>query len=172
MKKIKFKSRRFVFHVSRKSDRESILEFGLLPRGKHSFFEHYPKENPDARLFVHNFPFPVLQIDFYKLVFPYAVCGFEYHYPEEYDYWLIDTKGLDNIWYIDFMMLSDVNSLLKGNYFGYHLWTPTPIPAEAIRLCEYDEGLRDYCDILSIKRGVEGVCHASFKPLIRPKPII
>ena len=166
MKKIKFKSRRFVFHVSPKSNRESILEFGLLTSCK-GRFKHCPEEKSDAKLFVHNFPFPVLHQDFGNLVYPTAVyCGHN-DPPEEYDYWLIDTKGLDNIWYIDFVMLNDL-ILFKDIGYGLHLWSPTPIPAEAIRLCEYDGGLRDYCDILSIKRGVDGVCHARFKPLINP----
>jgi hypothetical protein len=171
MEKIQFKSRRFVFHVSPKRNRESILEFGLLPRGKRGYFKHYPKENPDAKLFVHNFPFPVLNLDFSELVYPFAVYGYYDDLPEDYDYWLIDTKGLDNIWHIDFLMLYDLNGFFKGNSYGYHLWSPTPIPVEAITLCEFDEGLRDYCDVLLIKRGVEGVCHTSYKPLIRPNPI-
>jgi hypothetical protein len=170
MKKIKFKSRRFVFHVSPKSNRESILEFGLLTSCKDGYFKHCTKENPDARLFVHNFPFPVLGQDFGNLVYPTAAYGGHNDPPEDFDYWLIDTKGLDNIWYIDFVMLNDLIRF-KDIGYGLHLWSTTPIPTEAITLYQFDEGLRDYCDIVLIKRGVEGVCHASYKPLIRPNPI-
>lgn len=98
------KTGRFLIHKSYIKNRKSIKENGLIPSD--------PKNYKDEGIYYD---------------YPPAIFATESHFPNSFkgnDYWIIDTKKCNNMWYID---LNFPSKDRKGIYMTYE-----PIPPEAL----------------------------------------
>jgi hypothetical protein len=123
---------KFVYHVSLKTNRESILKNGLLPMAYDiSEWTRTSKLRYPDSIFVNN-------QDDYSWWFYIADGMWQDINIDKYDIWKINTSQLNNSWFID----ENMND--KGNY----LFTKKPIPYKSIELYQLDSVCCMHCKSL------------------------
>jgi hypothetical protein len=151
--------RRFVYHVSRKSVRDSIAKHGLIAR-------HYDRIGGNA-IFAHNSN--QLDRDWYPYcfdVFYFTPRGTgknksqiinddkpvvtNFVYLLEFDVWRIDTHKLNRNWYIDNAACYDFMQKLN---IPFYLFTYGDVPPSALKLIDLEKPI----DIFYNK--TKGVAH-------------
>lgn len=97
----------FVIHTSKKRFRNDILKYGIRPNLGDSYKDNWPKYEwgeITPAIFVTNSS---------KISKAY---GYDYRNEGKLDFWLINTKQLDNVWYEDPNMGED--SILTFNHIN------------------------------------------------------
>ena len=118
---------RYVYHVTTKDKRDSILKEGLIPKAsEHSSWgfkndedQYPPMVFANNTEFIHDF--------FYLLEGGYV--------DEKFDVWKIDTELFDGNWYAD----------LNLNGLRDYVCTPEKIPIEVLTLMHFAHGVCSRC---------------------------
>ena len=131
---LKVKPRRFVYHVSRSSHRESILKKGLVgcPRKINGFrnaiFAH---NNPIPDYGWYPFCFDVGSSWDYSIDFEDPVDSFAYQMEKNgYDFWRIDTWEFKKEWFLDDVGMND---FYEGSRYPFLIVTFDNIPPTALK---------------------------------------
>jgi hypothetical protein len=131
----KIKTRRFVYHLTYKVHRESILKKGLLAncyenQYKNAIFAHNTSKPSHLWypyvLDVYDIPYHLLNIvvnNDYCIETDFLLLN--------YDIWRIDTKALKRQWYFDNIAISQ---FLEGENYPYYVMTFGNIPPTALKL--------------------------------------
>ena len=115
---------RYVYHVTEKSNRESILKKGLFQSGGNY-------QNISNAVYAHNGVIP--QYCWY----PWNIDWLSTRLLDEYDYWRIDTRKLGAVWFFDHVMYKDSFSRPINNTL--YVYTKNHIPAECLTLFTHQE---------------------------------
>lgn len=125
----KIKTNRFLFHVSHPSCREGIQKYGLLVNEK-SY-----SEIPDG-VYAHNL---LTEPDYHW--YPFVLIG-DYDPGcindkdplKLYDYWRIDTRKIENNWYIDYAGRYDFGHLIGYDPKDMYIYTDKDVSIRALQL--------------------------------------
>jgi len=109
---------KFLYHRSLEKNRESILKKGIIPQ---------PFENSDWKGNLGFYYEPAVFCSDNKHEFKKIFYG--------YDIWKIDTKGLNNKWFVDCNNLQETYSIKKNHSY----MTYEPIPHKALTFIENKE---------------------------------
>ena len=127
---------RYVWHVSRIENRESILEYGIM------------KRNANRAVCVNNMKlddftikrFWPLPIDIWDYCFSWQT---EMPFLSFYDFWRIDTNKVECVWKIDPFMRTDYKHYDLRTFWDYAC-TKTNIPPTAIELGGKERLINNY----------------------------
>jgi hypothetical protein len=139
---------RFIAHVSCSSNRTEILSNGILAsKALNNISESYG-------VFAHDSMTPTEDWYPFTLERWESINGLNYSLLDKYDYWVIDTHRIKNIWFNDDIATKD---------FGHpnlYIMTKENIPSTAIKLYKFQQ------ELFWEKKGI-GAVHFCSKPRFR-----
>lgn len=140
----------FIWHLSPKSNRQTILKHGLLPLKKtlvDNQFTYLLFANNFSNEITNMYPIASLVYDsFFYIESPKTesdekrvIRAFEKEYCSRYDFWRINTKIVSNEWFVDPHLELEVSvaNIGTGNSKSY-VCTKQKIDPEALELFEYN----------------------------------
>lgn len=161
------KVKRFIWHVTRKEKRESIIQYGLLTAQK-----HYNSSRPISNLlFANNLDHDLMNMWPVRFSYDqgYGIEGsnyetnlmiVNYEMGIGFDFWRIDTHKANAQWFVDPILAQEWWCWgLESKY--HYVCTPNCIAPAALTLFEFEP---EYREKSFIKWG-DGVAHISFNQL-------